>query len=177
MGVVVRRGDRLNSERRITPQRVLAAGVAALVVFFLAGLLPVEAVRVSSDSMVPTLHEGDRLLLEHSPRDLRRGDLVVFEDPEGAGPLVKRVLALGGDRFAIEDGTVVINGRALVEPYSDQTRIDGEYVGPLGVPPGHIYVLGDNRGDSVDSRDFGPVPLESLIGRVVFRIWSVPGRW
>ncbi len=175
MGVVDHRDHRLNAERRITPLRVVAAGAAVLIVLFVAGLLPVEAVRVSSDSMAPTVRNGDQLLVEHSPADLRRGDLVVIDDPDGSGLLVKRLIGLGGDRFAIEDGVVVVNGAALVEPYTDRTRIDGVYVGPLTVAPGQLYVLGDNRGESVDSRDFGPVPDTTVIGRVTIRLWPATG--
>lgn len=156
--------------------RVLAAGAAVLVVLFVAGLLPVEAARVESDSMVPTVAPGDQLLLEHAIGELRRGDLVVLDDPDGSGSLVKRVVALGGDVFAIEDGLVVLNGVQAVEPYADQSRIDGVYVGPLTVPAGQVYVLGDDRGNSVDSREFGPVPAATVIGRVVLRLWPSPGR-
>lgn len=172
---MVRRADRLSGERALTPLRVLAAVGGVLVVLFLAGLLPVEAVRVEADSMVPTVQPGDRLLITHSTSELGRGELVVLGDPLGSGLLVKRVAALGGDVFAIEDGVVVVNGAAVVEPWSDQSRLDGVYHRPVTVPPGYVFVLGDNRGDSVDSREFGPVRQGSVVGRVAFRLWPSPG--
>ncbi|GAA1240986.1 signal peptidase I [Pseudonocardia aurantiaca] len=168
--------DRLNGGGRITPFRVVAVVAVVLAGLLVTGLLPVELVRVSSVSMAPTLHAGDRVLLVHDTGGLRRGDLVALSDPDGSGLLVKRVLALGGDRFAIEDGVVVVNGAAVVEPYADQSRIDGVYAGPLPVPRGSVYVLGDNRGESVDSLTFGPAPEDSVVGRVTFRLWPSPGR-
>ena len=168
--------DRLSGGRRITPLRGLAAMVVVLVGLLVTGMLPAEVVRVDAESMAPTLHAGDRVLLVHGADGLERGDLVAFTDPEGSGLLVKRVVALGGDRFEIEDGVLMVNGTPVVEPYADQSRLDGVFGGPLTVPQRRVYVLGDNRGDSVDSLVFGPVPLESVIGPVTFRLWPIPGR-
>lgn len=150
----------------------LAAGV--LVVLFLAGLLPWGIVRVGQDSMSPALDDGDQVLVEHTSAGLRRGDIVVLTAPDGSGSLLKRVVAVGGDRVGIDDATLVVNGAAVDEPDVDRTRIDGEYFGPVLVPPGSVWVLGDNRGDSVDSRSFGPVLVDSVVGRVTVRLWPSP---
>lgn len=162
------------------PRAARARGVgvagAALFVLFALGLLPVEAVYVAEGSMAPTLRPGDRVLLVHTPfAGADRDALVALVDPQGDGLIVKRVLAVGGDRIAIEDGVVVRNGRPVVEPYADRTRIDGVYLAPRTVPRDAVWVLGDSRGDSVDSRHFGPVPASSVVGRVAVRLWPHPG--
>lgn len=154
--------------------RVAGAAAVALVVLFLAGLLPYGIVRVGMDSMSPTLDDGDRVLVEHTSAGIRHADLVVVTAPDGSGAVLKRVAAVGGDRVAIEDGVLVVNGAAVVEPWFDRTRIDGEYAGPISVPPGTVWVLGDNRGESVDSRSFGPVGVDSVVGRVTARLWPAP---
>lgn len=173
---MVQRPDRLNA-RRATALRLLGGAAAVVVVLFLAGVLPYGVARVGLDSMSPTLREGDRIVLAHAPGELRRGDLVVLAAPDGSGALLKRVAAVGGDRVAIDDGVLVVNGTPVVEPYFDQTRIDGEYFGPESIPPGTVWVLGDNRGESIDSRAFGAVPVESVVGRVVLRLWPSPQRF
>lgn len=160
------------------PRRVrsaLATGLGLLAVAFAAGLLPVESVLVESGSMAPTLRDGDHVLLAHGSSDVQRGDVVALDDPAGPGLLVKRVVAVSGDRVAIADGVLEVGGRPVAEPGIDRSRIDGVYVGPLTVPADRIWVLGDDRGDSVDSRQFGPVPLDSVRGRVVGRVWPDPG--
>ena len=157
--------------------RVIGAAAAVAVVLFLAGLLPYGIARVRMDSMAPTLNDGDRVVVEHTSADIRHADLVVVTAPDGSGAVVKRVAAVGGDMVGIEDGVLVVNGTAVVEPWFDRTRIDGEYFGPVSVPPDTVWVLGDNRGESVDSRRFGPVPVDSVIGRVTSRLWPPPHRF
>jgi signal peptidase I len=126
--------------------------------------------------MEPTLNPGDQVLI--ATRAYRsvgpaRGDLVVFKGPDG--PLVKRVAAVAGDEVGIEDGQLVVNGRIVPEPPVDLNTVDGLYYGPVTVPPGSIFVLGDNRANSVDSRTLGPVRLDALIGQVMLRLWPRPG--
>jgi signal peptidase I len=77
------------------------------------------------------------------------------------------VVAVGGDRVALEYAVLVVNGRPVSEPYVDHSRIDGTYFGPVTVPAGHVFVLGDNRFGSIDSRVYGPVPLDAVTGRVL----------
>ena len=149
--------------------------VVALAVLLVSGVLPVQAIRVPSDSMTPTISAGDHLLLDK--RDAGGpavGDIVVVPDPLGDGLIVKRVVAVGGDSIGFEDGVLVRNGLPVAEPYT-RDFLDGVYYGPDVVPAGELYLLGDNRFDSEDSRNFGPVPATDVVGRVVGRLFPRPG--
>jgi signal peptidase I len=84
------------------------------------------------------------------------------------------VVAVGGDSVGFEDGILVRNGRPVTEPYTADF-LDGVYYGPDVVPPGMLYLLGDNRLDSVDSRHFGPVPVAAVVGRIDARLFPSPG--
>ena len=156
-------------------------GLAALAVVALVAVrfLVAEPFRVASTSMEPTLSAGDSVLVDkraYGDDGPRRGDLVVFRAPADDDVTLKRVVGVGGDRVAIEDGLLVVNGRRPAEPYTDPEAIDSVFFGPVRVPPGTVFVLGDNRFDSDDSRDYGPVAVGEVIGRVRARIWP-PGRW
>lgn len=156
----------------------MPAALAVVTALVLARLLGFEPVRIPSDSMAPTLIRGDQVVLDHRAFIPARGDLVAFADPTGAaedGLVVKRVAAVAGDQVGLEDGVLVVNGAPVVEPYADQSRLDGVYLGPLTVPPGRLFVLGDNRGDSVDSRHFGPIDADSVVGRIHLRLFPSPG--
>ena len=85
-------------------------------------------------------------------------------------------MAVGGDTVAIEDGVLVVDGRRRAEPYADARAIDSVYFGPVRVPRGSLFVLGDNRANSADSRAFGAVPARDVIGRARARVWP-PARW
>lgn len=145
----------------------------AVLIALLINLFLAQATRVQGQSMEPNLHANQRLVVEkisyhfHEPR---RGDVVVLKRPQrGSELLIKRVIGLPGERVEIRDGQVYINGCPLEEPYLTQPpRRD---YGPVVVPPGHVFVLGDNRGFSNDSRAFGPVPLENIVGRALFSYW------
>lgn len=170
-GLIRAAGTRLRAAAR--PLLVPAAVGAVLLALLAGGALPWRPARVDGDSMRPTLGDGDRILVAAGPP--ARGDVVVLGSPAGDGDLVKRVVAVGGDRVALEDGVLVVNGAAVPEPHADPHGTDGEYAGPLPVPPGTVYLLGDRRGSSVDSREFGPVPADAVSGRVVLRLWPAPG--
>ncbi|MFQ5576984.1 MAG: signal peptidase I, partial [Anaerolineae bacterium] len=123
----------------------------------------------------PNLHTDQRLVVEkisyklHAPR---RGDVVVLKVREGAHELlIKRVIGLPGETVEIRNGRVFVDGAALDEPYLAQpTR--GHY-GPVYIPPLHLFVLGDNRGASNDSRSFGPIAMKNVVGRAWFSYWPV----
>lgn len=154
--------------------------------------------RVDGDSMNPTLTSGDVLLLLKYPRWLRawglggpyprRGDLLIFKAPADSPYAyetvygvrhrqynVKRVLALPGDTVAIQNGRVTVNGRPISESYASEGFVDDQT--PLRVPPGKVWVMGDNRriGESLDSRTYGPVDLRDAAGPADLRLWPRPG--
>ncbi|MGW1725883.1 signal peptidase I [Streptomyces sp. NPDC002306] len=180
MDAQVDRPARLTPPGRRAARRTVAARTALLAVVavvLVAGTFLVRPVRVESTSMEPTLRAGDHLLVdERAYRDAppRRGDLVVFHGTDAR--LIKRVVAVAGDTVAIEDGVLEVNGHAVAEPAVDPETVDGLYYGPARVPAGTVFVLGDNRRHSVDSRQFGPVPVTKVTGRVVLRWWPRPGR-
>jgi signal peptidase I len=155
----------------------VAVGIVALVAAVLAARhFVAEPFRVPSGSMLPTLRSGDSVLVEKLSRGARRGDLVVFHRPGNGEILLKRVVAVGGDTVALQDGALYVDGHRRHEAYANPRAIDGVYFGPVRVPRGSLFAMGDNRGDSLDSRQFGAVPDGRVIGRVVARIWP-PGRW
>jgi signal peptidase I len=153
--------------------------VVALAVLLVSGLLPFQTIRIPSDSMTPTVAPGDHLLLDkRHPADVAVGDVVVVHDPLADGDadslIVKRVIAVGGDSVGFEDGILVRNGLPVTEPYTADF-LDGVYYGPDVVPPGMLYLLGDNRLDSIDSRHFGPVPVSAVVGHIDARLFPSPG--
>ena len=171
---------RRDSSRRPALRRwralLLLAGVIALGVA--AGRWVAEPVRVTSQSMLPTLRAGDEIVVEKvSPRlgRLDRGDLITFRSPADGALMVKRLVALPGDVVEFRDAVLYVNDRPVAEPYVDLSRIDGLYFGPETVPPDRVFVLGDSRAGSVDSRTYGAVPIADVVGRVVFRIWPLGG--
>ena len=159
-------GDRTTGRQR--PRARLA--IPALLVGAVLLLAGLEPLRVTSGSMSPTLTAGDHVLVDkltgrwQSPEV---GDLVVFRDPQHRELVVKRVVALGGQTVALEDAALVVDGSVRQEPQVDLTRIDSTYFGPVTVPPDAVFVLGDNRSESIDSRTYGAIRLDELVGRVL----------
>ncbi len=166
---------------------------AALMIAILVRAFLVQAFSIPSESMEPTLNQGDRLLVDkisYRFGAVQRGDVVVFDSPQGRlvgtdEPLIKRVIGLEGETVELEDGVVTINGDYLLEPYlgpSTLTFTLGPIPGCAGggsstrctVAAGHVFVLGDNRPSSRDSRFFGPVATETIIGRAWLKYWP-PG--
>lgn len=137
---------------------------------------------VSGHSMDTTLHDGDRVLvnkLSYRLHDPNRGDVVVLKTIEGAGErdLIKRVVALPGETVEYRSCVLFVDGRELVEPYLDPEVVTptacGQDQAPLVVPAEFVFVLGDNRPGSKDSRDLGPISYEDLIGRAFVVIWPM----
>jgi len=162
------------------PRRRPSAFTIAIVLIALivvVKLFVAEPFRIPSQSMEPTLRPGDQTLVDKLSGDRPdRGDLVAFHAPRTGEILLKRVVAVGGDTVGLEDGVLVVDGRQVHEPYADPDAIDSVYFGPVKVRPGTIFVMGDNRANSDDSRDFGAVPTDRIIGRAVARVWP-PSRW
>jgi len=152
---------------------LLETVIPAVVIALLINMFLAQATRVYGQSMEPNLHTSQRLVIEkvsywfHGPR---RGDIVVLKIPEqGSEPLIKRVIGLPGETVAIHDGLVYIDGQPLKEPYLDRPT-PGQMPETV-VPPLHVFVLGDNRAHSNDSRAFGPVPRRYIIGRAWLSYW------
>ena len=122
--------------------------------------------------MDPTLRIGDRLWATRTD-DLKRQDVIVFKPPDVPEiDYIKRVIALAGEQVELIEGRVFIDGARLEEPYAVFTGPSrGRTFGPLIVPAGRIFVLGDNRDSSRDSRTFGTVNRESVVGRATKRFW------
>jgi len=156
-----------------------AVVVGALVVALVIKTFLLQAFYIPSSSMTPTLGVGDRVLvnkLSYDLHDVNRGDLVVFERPESEGgetrDLIKRVIGLPGETVEGQNGQVLVDGRALEEPYLEGGAATGDFE-PVEVPDGQVFVMGDNRGDSRDSRFFGPVDQSDIVGRAFLRVWPI----
>ena len=154
--------------------------VAFVLVFGLIKPFVVEAFRVPTESMVPTLQVGDRFLANkfvYHFTDPERGDIVVFDsvDEDVDEALVKRVVGLPGDVVRVEGGTLFVNGEPQDEPYLNTDVVPDltPPYGPTTVPEGKVFVLGDNRGNSGDSRFFGFVPTETVKGEAFLRFWPL----
>lgn len=162
-------------------REVLETIVPAVLIALLINLFMAQATRVYGQSMEPNLHTDQRLIVEKLSynRVLRqtlalegpqRGDVVVIKlDNQHNELLIKRVIGLPGDTVEVRDNRVYVNSQPLNEPYL--ADITAGYYGPTVVPPLQIFVLGDNRNFSNDSRSFGTVPLKNVVGRAWFSYW------
>ena len=150
---------------------VFATALLILVFIFLF-----RAVTVSGTSMIPTLYGGDKIIVQGVGYQPCRGDVIVVDGYINYGePIVKRIIGVGGDEVDInfETATVTVNGEALNEPYlGTPTQRRGDVEFPLTVPEGMVFVLGDNRQASLDSRytDVGFIDSRDILGKVFFRV-------
>lgn len=156
--------------------------VLTLVIFFVIQNFVAQPYRVQQQSMEDTLQPGEYVLVDKlTPRfnDYSRGEVVVFTPPDtfpqpDGTPFIKRVIGLPGDEISIRDGSVFVNGAKLDEPYVK----GGITEPPPGqdrwvIPADEFFVMGDNRSNSADSRVFGPVPHDVIIGRAWLRYWPL----
>lgn len=205
------RSNRSRSLRRFVTEYVALAVVAIVLASLIRSFLGL-AFYIPSESMVPTLKVHDRVVvsrLSYHLHDPRRGDVVVFQNPQypdKAQPnilkralrnafelvgmhqpkdknLIKRLIGLPGDRLMVKDGGVWINGKRLAEPWLQKdvaTDWSGNEGMEITVPSGHYFMMGDNRGNSCDSRCFPAdkrfVPRSSMVGRAFVRVWPI-SRW
>jgi signal peptidase I len=173
---------------------------AAIVVTLVVKALFAQAFYIPSESMEPQLKENDRVIVSRTAYRLhepRRGDIVVFPSPAvpaedeglveglvhdvlesvalrdpGDRELIKRVIGLPGETIEGREGRVRINGRVLIEPYLPDGVVTSPF-GPRVVPAGHVFVMGDNRSNSHDSRfdDIGFIDIDTIVGRAIARVW------
>jgi signal peptidase I len=178
----------------------IAVALGAVVVAFLIRAFLLQAFYIPSESMEPTLRKNDRILvnkLSYKVHDINRGDLVVFEKPPNEpasdiNDLIKRVIARPGETIELHtDGTITIDDRLLSEPYLadgqapgplTMTRdqfVDGACTNPISestrctVGDGFVFVMGDNRNHSHDSRAFGPIDEDLVVGRAFVKVWPL----
>jgi signal peptidase I len=188
------------ARRRRLAEDIALVAIAVAVAVVVRALIA-QAYYIPSASMVPQLRVNDRVVVSrvayhlHSPR---RGDIVVFKAPpslntgksvtknplgrffrsigvalgvtEDQTVLIKRVIGLPGDTVSAHGGRVYIGNEVLVEPYLPAGTVISDF-GPVKVPQGDVFVMGDNRGNSEDSRFFGPVPIHTIIGRAIWKVW------
>jgi signal peptidase I len=168
--------------RRLLVGLALAIGAAA-VLLWLGGLAVVKTHRIPSVSMVPTIERGDRVAAMQfvGPVEPDRGDLVTYRTPRRTaalcgqgGVFLHRIVGLPGERVVSRRGRMFVDGSPLRESYVEEDR-RGDVSGSWRVPRGAYFVLGDNRTESCDSRVWGSVPRERLIGEVFATYWP-PGR-
>lgn len=158
----------------------------AFVLAFLITRFVAQPYEIPSQSMMDTLIGGesdtpnDRILSEkisYISGEPKQGDIVTFIDVEDPNrTLIKRVIAVGGQTVDLKDGSVYVDGEKLDEPYTDGKPSYDPETGinyPYTVPDGYIWVMGDNRTNSQDSRWFGPVPVENVTGHAFFRYWPL----
>lgn len=161
----------------------------------------IEAFYIPSESMVPTLEIGDRVLANkfiYSFEEPERGEIVVFQSVEGGRlppdrnpllrlvdrlrgermpppreDLIKRIVGVPGDEIVVKEGTLLVNGEPQREPYVNGRMPDLSTSRPITVPEDHVFVMGDNRANSRDSRVFGPVPYRNIEGQAFVRFWPL----
>jgi signal peptidase I len=156
-------------------KELLESIIPAILIAIVLNLFIVQPTKVRGESMEPTLHTNEYLLVEkisyrlHQPR---RGDVVVFKYPRDEQEnFIKRVIAIPGDTVEIVSGRVSINGQPIVEPYLLQ--LPRESMAATEIPDGKLFVLGDNRLNSNDSRAFGMVSMDEVVGRAWLRYWPI----
>jgi signal peptidase I len=159
--------------RRPLLRELLDTFLPAIAIVLAVNLLLAQPRTVHGQSMEPCLHENERVIIDLISlrwRAPQRGEIIVLRLPNRrSDPLIKRVIGLPGDTVAIRGGEVLVNGEVLNEPYLDQGT-PGRMAAKV-VPEAHVFVLGDNRGASNDSRYFGMVPYENVLGRAWLRYW------
>src|SRR5215203_5051084 len=169
------RWRRSSKERGSLLEFLIILLVAFALVFGLVRPFIVEAFYIPSESIMPTLEVGDRVFVNkfiYRFAEPERGDIAVFESIEGSEQdLIKRVVAVPGDTVAVQNGVLFVNGQPQEEPYVNEAFPDGSFFGPTTVPEDSVFVMGDNRGNSRDSRFFGPVSISNVEGEAFLTFW------
>jgi len=171
----------LDFEKRYRLVREVIETIVLTVLMFLIIRFAVQNFNIDGMSMEPNLHNKELILVDkwtylfHPPE---RGDVIVFvAPPDPTQDYIKRVIGLPGDIITIQNTTVIVDGVTLKEPYVDPARQGNPYaykvISNMVVPVNDYFVLGDNRGGSSDSRDWGFVPRKNIIGRAAFVYWPL----
>jgi signal peptidase I len=174
----------------------LKAIIIALVLVFLIRWLLFKPFIVDGPSMQPNFHTGERVIVNevlYDFRDPKPGEVIVFHVPEEKRDFIKRVIAVAGDTVKVEGDTVTVNGKPIQEPYLKASLAEAHQNGELynkftnfpnekfkdgKVPAGHIFVMGDNRSNSTDSRMIGYIDLKEVVGRTDVIFWPAKDmRW
>ena len=176
--VAVMKEARNKNKRVAAAYDWMEAAVFSLIVIVVVFTFLCRIVRVDGTSMQHTLEHNDRLLLFNINYEPERGDIVVITR-ENEEPLIKRVIAIAGDTVSIDEAAnqVYVNGKALKEDYIKGVTVSRDFVGEQTVPEGCLFVLGDNRTVSHDSRSesIGFVSVSDVLGEATFRIWPIGG--
>lgn len=160
----------------------LETTVVALSIFVVFYLFLIQPHEIKGSSMEPSFHNSEYILtdkISYRFRDPERGDVIIFKAPTNQDvDYIKRIIGLPGDRVKIQAGVIYINGKKLKESYiSDSTNLlPGNFLQEgieIAVPERKLFVMGDNRQHSSDSREFGPIPMQSIIGRAFMRYWPI----
>jgi signal peptidase I len=174
---------RTSGEERRQPRKKSGGALEYLVILLISFALVfgfvrpfvMEAFWIPSGSMVPTLEIGDRVLVNkfiYRFTEPERGDIVVFRSVDNPDEdLIKRVVGVPGDEIAVRRGRLILNGEPQKEPYTNKNFPDRSFYARTTVPEGHVFVMGDNRGNSADSRVFGPLPKKNIEGEAFLRFW------
>jgi signal peptidase I len=176
---------------RDTANEWIKSILIALLLALLTRATVVQAFRIPTGSMEETLLEGDFLLANRflygskipftgvrlpAVREPRRGDIIIFEHPTEGKDFIKRCVALPGDKVEIRNDVLYVNGAAVEEPYKKLSAFGGSLAnyGPVIVPEGHLFMLGDNRHNSYDSRSWGPLDEHYIKGKamVIYFSWN-----
>ena len=194
--------ERVSASGRLAREAVVLVATAMIIAFLIKTFVA-QAFFIPSGSMIPQLNVGDRVVvskLAYRLHDPNRGDIVVFDAPnqvevkddnslpskvvkgifESIGlstpsteEYIKRVIGLPGDKVEGRDGRVYVNDRELVEPYLPQGPTTRDFPSVV-LGEGELWVMGDNRENSSDSRVFGPIAEDTVVGRAFVKVWPVP---
>jgi|SRR5215207_10089033 len=165
--------------------KFLAVLFACVLLLLLVRSFAVEVYKVAYQGMLPTFEVGDKIFVDkviYHLREPERHDVIAFNSVERStkgdrnDPVrIMRVVGLPGDEVMVRNGVLFVNDERQEEPYVNKRPPDYSSFGPITMPEGAVFVMGDNRGDSRDSRFFGPVPFENIEGKVFLIAWP-PGR-
>lgn len=165
---------------------IIEVVVISMSIFIVIYLFLMQPHQVKGSSMFPTFADGEYLMTDkitYKRREPIRGEVIVFKAPIAESfDFIKRVLGVPGDRLMVQGGHIYLNGQLMDEPYLPEEYVTrgGQYMREgqeIVVPPDTVMAIGDNRGHSSDSREWGPVPFENIIGRGMFRYWPPDKFW